>query len=205
MIRRPVMRNVLQYLWFAVPLFLQFVVIYGGINWLTQYRSDVHLIHFDWELSIPLVPAMMWVYASITVLMILPAFYLDRDQLQRLAKRLALAMLVAGGVFLAYPGQVGYAPVDDLPAGIDLLRRIDLPYNVLPSLHVALSAIVMRSLFGVFGTAGRLMLGAWLPAMVASVLLTHQHHVADVLGAAVLVWLCLWLVPEGTATAKAGP
>jgi hypothetical protein len=199
------MRNVLQYLRFAVPLTLQFAVIYGGINWLTQYRADVHRIHVDWELSIPLVPAMIWVYASIAVLMVLPAFYLDRDQLRRLAQRLALAMLIAGGVFLAYPGQVGYAPVDDLPAGITLLRRIDLPYNVLPSLHVALSAIIIAALFPVFGTRGRLVLGAWLPAMVASVLLTHQHHVADVAGAAVLAWLCRRLVPEGTATTKPGP
>lgn len=171
-------------------------MIYGGTNWISQYRTDVHRIYFEWELGIPLVPSMIWIYASIVLLMLLPLFYLDISQLNRLAQRLALAMLIGGGVFLVFPGTIGYEPTADLPRAIEFIRTIDQPYNLFPSLHVALSSIIMLHLYSEFGTRGRLFLAVWLVALIASVILTHQHHVADVLGAGLLVWLCLRILPD---------
>lgn len=192
----PSRQHCLLYLRLASLLLIQFVVIYGGTNLLTRHRDDVHRIYFEWELAIPMLPAMVWVYASIIPLMLLPLFYIDSRQLKSLARQMALAMLIAGAVFLLYPGQIGYAPIADLSTGIRLIRQIDLPYNVLPSLHVALSAIIMSHLYRVFELPGRLFLAAWLLALIASVVLTHQHHLADVLGAAILVWLCQQLLPQ---------
>jgi len=189
----------LQYLKLATLLSVQFLLIYGGANFLSHHRSDVHRIYFDWELAIPLVPSMVWVYASIVPLMLSPMFYLDSSQLNHLAKQLALATLIAGAVFLVFPGKIGYEWAADLPKAIAFIRSIDLPYNVFPSLHVALSAIIMLHLYRVFGTRGRLILAVWLIALIASVILTHQHHLADVLGAALLVWLCQRMLPWGTS------
>jgi membrane-associated phospholipid phosphatase len=180
-------------------LCVQFVIIYGGANLLSQHRSDVYHLYFDWELAIPLVPSMVWIYASITPLMLLPLFYLDRDQLTHLAKQLALAMLIAGIVFLLFPATLGYERAPSASVAIELIRSIDLPYNLVPSLHVALSAIIMLHLYPTFGKTGRFFLSAWVLAMISSVLLTHQHHLADVLGGLVLASLCFRLPPNDDA------
>ena len=172
--------------------------MYGGANWLSHQRSDVHHIYFEWEVSIPLIAPMVWVYASITPLMLLPVFYLDVSQLTKLAKRLALAMSIAMVVFIVYPGTIGYESTADLPSAIIVIRSIDLPYNVFPSLHVALSSIIMLHLNTAFGLRGRLFLILWLGALIASVILTHQHHVADVAGGLLLAYGCWRLVPHNT-------
>ena len=179
-----------HYLKLTLLLTIQFVVIYGGANWISTYRNDIHHIYFGWERSIPLVPSMAWVYASIFPLMLMPPFYLDEGQLNRLAKQMALAMAFAGAVFLLYPGTVGYDLAASPSRAIGFIRTIDLPYNTFPSLHVALSAIVMLHLRPAMGTRGRALLATWFIALVASVILTHQHHFADVLGAGLLVWFC---------------
>ena len=192
----PGRQRALHFLKLASLLFAQFLLIYGGANLLSQHRTDVHRIYFDWELVFPLLPFMVWIYASIVPLMVSPLFYLDRGQQNRLAKQMALAMLIAGAVFLIFPGKIGYEPTADLPKAIAFIRSIDLPYNVFPSLHVALSSIIMLHLYRIFGTRGRLFLAFWLVALIASVILTHQHHVADVLGAALLVWFCQRTLPQ---------
>lgn len=196
MIRIPNRKTSLLYLRLTTLVLIEFTVIYGGINWLTQWRTDVHHIYFDWELAIPMVPATVWIYASIIPLMALPLFTLQHHQFDGLAKQMALAILVAGIVFLLYPGQIRYAPPPELPTGINLIRAIDYPYNVFPSLHVALSAIVILSVHRAAGFAGRVILAIWFAAIVASAILTHQHHILDVVGAVILVWVCRRLRPQ---------
>ena len=186
----------LHYLKLATLLFIQFIVIYGGANLLSQQRADVRQIYFDWELSIPLVPSMAWIYASIVPLMLSPPFFLDSQHLTNLAKQLALAMVSAGSVFLLFPGTVGYDLTAISSSAIEFIRLIDLPYNVFPSLHVALSSIIMLHLYRVLGTRGRWLLAIWLIALITSVMLTHQHHLADVVGGLVLAWLCYRILPR---------
>ena len=185
-----------QYLKLASLLFVQVAVTYYGANFVTRNRSDVHDFYFDWERAIPLVPAAAWVYLSIFVLMSLPAFYLDINQMRQLAKQMALAMFLAGLVFLLFPCQTGYPPVADIPTGIQLIRNVELPHTIFPSLHVALCSIIMLHLYRQFGTRGRYFLGLWLAGLVISVLFTHQHHTTDVLAGLVLAWLCHRLLTQ---------
>lgn len=184
-----------HYLKLSALLSVQFLLIYGGANLLSAHRSDVHQIYFEWELAVPLLPSMVWIYASIVPLMLSPLLCLDISQQNCLAKQMALAMLIAGAVFLVFPGKVGYESVANLPRAIAAIRSIDLPYNVFPSLHVALSSIIMLHLYRTFDSRGRVFLAVWLVALIASVLFTHQHHMADVLGGLALAWLCYRLVP----------
>lgn len=186
----PDRQRCLHYLKLGSLLSVQFLLIYGGANLLSARRSDVHQIYFEWELAIPLLPSMVWVYASIVPLMLSPLFYLDTSQQNRLARQMALAMLIAGAVFLVFPGKVGYESTGILPVAIAAIRSIDLPYNVFPSLHVALSSIILLHLYRIFDSRGRVFLATWLIALIASVLFTHQHHIADVFGGLMLAGLC---------------
>jgi len=188
-----------HYLKLASLLMIQFVVMYGGANWISAQRSDIHHIYFEWETRMPLVAPMAWVYASISPLMMSPVFFLDKPQLTTLAKQMAAAMLIATVVFLIYPGTTGYDSVVHSSRAIEAIRSVDLPYNVFPSLHVALSSIIMLHLGTTVGVLGRAILIVWMAALIASVILTHQHHVADVVGGLLLAYGCWRVIPRPAA------
>lgn len=198
-VKWPDRQRSLLYLKLASLLSIQFIVIYGGANWLSGHRDDVHRLYFEWELAIPLVPSMIWVYFSITPLMLSPLFFLDINQLSRLAWQMAIAVFIAGAVFLMFPATTGYPSPEELSRAIEVLRSIDQPHNLVPSLHVALSAIIMSHLYQLFGLRGKLILATWLIALIVSVMLTHQHHLADVFGGLILAWACLRLLPDDRA------
>lgn len=193
--RLPEWPTFVHYVKLALLLDILFVLVYGTSAWLSAQRTDVHALYFSWEREIVLWPAMLWVYASILPLMILPVFYLQVSTLNRLAWRMAAAVVVAGLVFLIYPARLGYPTAQAVPLAFDYLYWLDSPYNVFPSLHIALSALVVFSLLPAMGGVERVLLGAWLVAISASVLLVHQHHLLDVVGGIALAWFSQWAVP----------
>ena len=75
--------------WAGVLLVL-FVLVYGGLNWVTARRSDHLALWFDWELDIPFMPGMAWAYLSIVVSFVLPMFALDERGIETLCRRLVL-------------------------------------------------------------------------------------------------------------------
>jgi membrane-associated phospholipid phosphatase len=73
--------------------------------------------------------------------------------------------------------------VDRLYAVAD---RMNLQYNLVPSLHVTLSIVCVAAFAArASSTAGRAVLWLWGAAIALSTLLTHEHHVLD----AVSGWL----------------
>ena len=71
----------------------------------------------------------------------------------------------------------------------------DLPYNLCPSLHIALRTILAemyaRHTRGLWNLASHV----WFSLVGFSTLLTHQHHVVDVAGGFLLAAVCFYLVP----------
>ncbi len=199
---RPTRELLGLYLRLGLALDVLFVAVYGGINLLTARRQDLVRLYFDWEPDIPLVAPMILVYASILILFLLPPWWLGAAQLRRLAARMALAILLAGAVFLLWPGEVGYpagAPVTGFEWAFRILHALDLPYNLFPSLHIALSGLIVSTLAAHLPRWGRWLLGGWFVAICLSVVLVHQHHLADVAGGVVLVWLCRRAVGDASA------
>ena len=190
------------YLLLGMALDALFVVVYGGLSLLTAHRDPRLRFYWEWELEIPLVEPMILVYFSILPLFLLPAFRLDGQGLKLLAKRMAAAMVVAGAVFLLLPTELGFTR--DTEAGrfaslFALLWMADLPYNLFPSLHVALSGLVIAALFPRSPTWARALLGLWLIAICFAVVLVHQHHVVDVLGGLLVTLGCQRLFAASSA------
>jgi membrane-associated phospholipid phosphatase len=182
---------------------LWWLAIYAGADWLTGLRADRTRIHLDMELAIPFVPAFLFVYRSIDLLFLLAPFVLrSRTQIRALALTLWIVTGIAGAGFLLLPAESAY-PSQELGAWqalYDWNRHIVLTYNMVPSLHVALSVVVLSAYALRCGTLGKGLLALWGLAIALSTLLTHHHHLLDVvtgflLGSAghVLVyrrWLC---------------
>lgn len=190
---RPNRRLTGVYLRYCILIDVCFVLIYGGCNWLAEQRAETYKLYFHWELSIPFVPGMIWGYGSMLVLFFFPLFCLDEAQMSRLGRQILLALPVAGVVFLLFPGQLGFPRPAHVPGynGIyHFIYLVDYPHNLVPSLHIVFSTLIIWVLMERASAAGRWFYAAWLLVISVSVVLVHQHHLADVLGGYILAWLC---------------
>jgi membrane-associated phospholipid phosphatase len=184
------------YLRLVLLLDLLFVAVYGGMNWLTSRRSDLFEIYFDWETRLPFVPGLIWIYFSIVVLFVLPLFQLDERGMRRLARRIALAIVVSGAVYLVLPARLGFERPREVP-GYDpvfqTMYALDPPHNLVPSLHIAYSTLILAALCAERPARVQALGAAWLALICVSVVLVHQHHLADVAGGLAVSWLS-WTV-----------
>ncbi|MHC5211437.1 MAG: phosphatase PAP2 family protein [Planctomycetota bacterium] len=195
----PDRRRLTLYVGLVLLLDVLFVVVYGGSNWITAQRDDRWRLYFDWELAIPFVPWMIHVYLSITWLFLLPLFLLDEQGLLLLARRIALAIVLSGAVFLALPAELGFERPERVP-GYDALYAtlyvLDRPHNLVPSLHISYSALIIVSLVAGTGRRTLWIFFIWLALICVAVVLVHQHHVVDVLGGFGVTYACTRLVPS---------
>lgn len=179
-----------------------FLVVYGGCNWITAQRSDVGTIFFQWERHIPFVPLLIAPYLSIDLFFV-SAPFLCRTQreLATLARRIALAIIVAGLCFLAFPLRFAFArPQTDGWLGwvFDWFRTMDAPFNLFPSLHITLGALLVVTFVRHTAGAARVAIVVWFILIAASAVLTYQHHLLDVLGGLALAGYCFYFIREKT-------
>jgi membrane-associated phospholipid phosphatase len=172
------------YLRLAIPVGTLFAVVYFTLNWLTAHRPGHYRLYFAWELSIPFVPAMIYVYASILVLFLLPPLLLRRHAFAALARAMVVVILVAAATFLLVPAESGFQRPARVP-GYDVvyqtLYALDQPYNLVPSLHIACAALCIAALLHAGPrTVIKRGLLVWAGLLSVSVVLVHQHHLLDV-------------------------
>ena len=173
----------------ALRLSAWFALVFYGADALTSMHTLRLSVFADWELAIPYWPAAYPLYLSVLALPFVVG-WLAREpaEVQRWERRMAVVIAVAGVAFVLLPAAPGYAPAD---AGAwqpwaTFTRWAAGRHNLLPSLHVALALVTVRAAWPRAGPTLRAVLATWLAALMASVLLTHQHHVADVVAGVVL-------------------
>jgi hypothetical protein len=119
-----------------------------------SYRVRVHL---DAELAIPFVPPFILAYLSMDLVFVAAPFILrSRRELEALALTLVMVTAVAGISFLLFPAELAYPHCDPSPwsALFTFAREIALPYNLVPSLHVAMSCICLAA-YATYGGEAR--------------------------------------------------
>jgi membrane-associated phospholipid phosphatase len=168
-----------------------------------QLRDPVLLRWTGVDAAVPFVPATVWIYVSV-YLLVPTAFFWCRswNEITRFTWAY-LALLVTGSaVHLVWPTVFprDAFPVEALgPTGqaIAFLRKADLPTSCLPSMHVAGSLLGALSLW----RRRRLVFGAWMfwaGAITVSTLTLKQHYLIDVVGGAALagsIWLAFFWLP----------
>lgn len=187
-------------LWVGVAFF----AVYPTCNWLSAQRAETYRLYFEWELELPLVPEFIWAYLSMYLLFALPAFFLDRPRLIALGRRLVTATLIAGAIFLLFPAQLGFERVlPEAPlyrALYGAIFSVDLPHNMVPSLHIVFSGLILLALME-SPTSARLspLWVGWLLLICGSTVLVHQHHILDALSALVIVEGVRRFIPQGAS------
>jgi membrane-associated phospholipid phosphatase len=107
---------------------------------------------------------------------------------------LNLAILIAGVCFLLFPAQVAFPPPPDFGAFPNLYHfadRLSLTYNLVPSLHVALSTICIVVFAARTRIIWKIVLWTWSAAIAVSTVLIHKHHLLDVATGFFLAWIVL--------------
>jgi membrane-associated phospholipid phosphatase len=193
----------------SVGLSLLFLIVYGGCLWITSRRHDVGVFYFAWERAIPFVPFMILPYMSIDLFFVAAPFLFSSERDLRLfVARVAIAIVVAGICFLGIPLRLAFPrPQADgwLGALFDWFRGIDAPYNLFPSLHAALLLFLIDAYARHLRRPARFGVMLWFVLIGLSPLLTHQHHVIDILGGFALAAGCLGLIGKKFALALARP
>ena len=163
----------------------EFAVVFYGADWLTaQHPLRIHA-YADAELAIPLVPVMVVPYMTMYVIfMFAPLVLPSTADLERFAGALARVIVIAGVAFVLLPAEPGFAPVSTAGSiwhpWLQLAAIVSRKYDLVPSLHVALFTVCAGTYARRASTPVRVLLGGWLAVVAASTVLTHQHHVLDV-------------------------
>jgi membrane-associated phospholipid phosphatase len=180
---------------------LAFVAVYPGCNWLGDRRARLFDLYVDPELAAPFVPRFIWAYLSMYALFFAPPFFLDPARMRTLGRRVVAATLFSGAVFLLLPARLGFTrvvPADPFYAALySGLFAIDAPHNLVPSLHVGLSALIVLSVSDAVASARlKTFFFAWLALIAASTVLVHQHHLLDVGSGLVVALACRRWIPD---------
>lgn len=187
---------------------IAFFGVYPACNWFTSQRSEHWNLFFNAELALPFYPEFVWVYMSMYLLFALPPFFLNVAQLRDLGRQLVGSTLFAGLVFLIVPSQLGFERQTPegpaLRAIYDGLFTVDLPHNMVPSLHVVFTALIILAIrdscVGRVGWRGFWI--AWLAVLCASTVLVHQHHLLDVVSGLLIAWVFRYWFSESRQEEK---
>ena len=169
------------FFWISVVFF----TVYPACNWLTAQRGMTFDLYVEAELSIPFIPEFVWAYLSLYIIFFVPPFLLKPARMDVLGKQLVAATIFCGIIFLLFPAQLGFersVPVDPFYRSIFAnLFAVDLPHNMVPSLHVAFSSLILFTVIDVQRTIlPKIIFGTWLVLVCASTVFVHQHHLLDV-------------------------
>jgi hypothetical protein len=188
----------------ALGVALYFGVGFNVVAMLTG-SSAAHTLQTSFDDAIPLIPWTVYLYSWVFTSAFYPAFVIRSPSLFR---RVVMAYMVT--LTLAY---VCYAifPVTSTGLRADpttlndrvfdgwalrLIYFLDPPYNLCPSLHLAIGVIAALSA----GTASRRL--GWLAAPIAlsiaiSICTTKQHFIADGIGGVLVAGVAWWFTLRG--------
>ena len=193
----------------SVGLSFLFLIVYGGCLWITARRHDVSVFYFGWERAIPFVPFMILPYMSIDLFFVAAPFLFSTERdLKIFVVRVGNAMVVAGIFFLVFPLRFAFPrprAAGWLGALFDWFRAIDAPFNLFPSLHAALLLFLIDAYARHLRGLVRIVVLLWFALIGLSPLLTHQHHVIDILGGLALAAGCMGLIGKKFALALHPP
>ncbi len=173
-------------------------MVYGVCLWITARRHDVGVFYFAWERAIPFVPFFILPYMSIDLFFVAAPFLFRSEQKLRIyVARVAVAIVIAGICFLTFPLRFAFPrPRAEgfLGTLFDWFRLLDTPNNLFPSLHAALLVFLIDAYARHLRGLARVLVMIWFFLIALSPLLTHQHHLIDILGGFALAAGCCFAI-----------
>lgn len=161
------------------------VLVYGSTNWISSQRSDLYALYFPWELNIPLVPEMIFIYLSVYIIPLLHLFVVSQEEMAEGSRTIVWSIWLSGILFLLIPTKIGFPwppPTEAYPFFFGLVKTVDLPHNLFPSLHITLAYLLSRMLVRRERPLFNAFCFLWFLSVCFSIILVYQHHLVDILG-----------------------
>lgn len=188
---------------------LKAYAIWGGLNFglfvllyplLNEFaiQSSLRTLTYQWELEIPFYSWAIIPYLSINLLFLVQWYVIPKQDIKQVGVLFLCATIISSICFYLFPVQNSYERV--IPSGLfqglyQTLYWFDKPGNMIPSLHVVYTTLFAATTLPYIQSAfARAIYILWILLILASVFLTHQHHVLDVVVGFGLAVSLLWLV-----------
>lgn len=176
-----------------------FFLVYGSANQISAITAPHPSFYWEWERKIPFVAEFIIPYMSSDVFFVIAfAVAPNREAIQKLGLRCALAIAISAIFFLALPLEFSFQrpEVAGWPKFLFDALSLDHPYNQFPSLHISLGFLVWRVVQDGVHVSMKWLIAGWFVLVVASTLLVYQHHAIDLIGGAAVVACVYWLIPD---------
>ncbi|MGG4608465.1 phosphatase PAP2 family protein [Providencia sp. Me31A] len=128
-------------------------------------------------------PEAIWFYLSFFVFIPLGYLCCRKERVRPLMVAMQLCALISGAIYLLYPTTMLYHDYDVSTLSgraLSVLINIDSPQNLLPSLHVSLTLIVLNALWSTQQKFHTLLYSLWAIAICVSVLVLKRHLFIDI-------------------------
>jgi hypothetical protein len=146
----------------------------------------------SWESAVPFMPWWAVIYQSLFLLHC-AAFRMGEDMaaIRRYGFSVALAFAAGAPIFWFWPTSIDRPPCENVAIQW-LISCFDGPRNALPSLHAAMSILLVHRFWSASSTMIRAALTLWLPVLLFSTLATKQHRVVDLFFGLLLGLVAAW-------------
>ena len=163
----------------AILLAVAIPVFYGAEALSTRHLAAPWLVT-RWDATIPLVPSAVWIYMS---WYLAPWFVLAAPsrEFRRVACAIVLAFMACMICYVLVPASIERPAILGQTLSERALRFLyehDPPWNICPSFHAALCAVLWRTAAG--DSLAKLMMAIWMAAICAACVLTKQHNILDI-------------------------
>lgn len=182
----PGWKNLRGNLILAGTFFCIFYGVYGFTNWITALHTWRLPLYFTFELAIPFWPGWAIIYLSINGMFLLSPFvFRTWRELWPLFMTVVVQTFIAGFFFIILPMESGFPAIEATGWAVpffNLADTVNLDYNYFPSLHVTFALTIALGLSKRCHLGCQILLISWALAIASSTILTHEHHLLDILG-----------------------
>jgi membrane-associated phospholipid phosphatase len=171
-------------------LILEWIVVYGGADWVTELHTYRIELQTSFDRQIPFRPEMAIVYLSLFPMLWLSPFILQTPvRMKSFARALAVLIALSGIGFLLLPTEPIRVTIVSNRLASKIFRFADwinLTHNNFPSLHVGMAVLCANSYSQSAPPVAIILVWSWALSIALSTLYTHQHYLSDVVAGIVL-------------------
>jgi len=187
-----------RFVW-MIYMAIFFFLLYGAANQYAELTAPHASLWMEWEKKIPFIEAFIVPYMSSDLMFVVAFFFpYSRVELRVLSARILFIISVATIVFIVFPLQFSFTKpsVENFNFLFSILEA-DLPFNQLPSLHIAFAIVLWYSMRKHFQNRWlKVFTALWLWLIALSTLFVYQHHFIDLPTGALLGLLSVYAVGE---------
>lgn len=174
---------------------------WGTVGIVYQFTGDFHteanLLTPSWiDNAIPYSVQGIWFYLSFFLFIPLGYRLCPRQSVLKLMVAMQLCALFSGSVYLLYPTTMNYPINGGLDSASYLLSQliaVDSPHNLLPSLHVSLTALALYALWSQQYKLRNGLFLLWAIMICFSVLQLRRHLFIDLISGIIVAGLSWYL------------